>query len=141
MEEGVFRDCGALTSVTIGNNVTSIGQDAFKGCKMLRSVKIPDSVTKIGWDAFSGCHNLKSITIGNNVTSIESGAFYDCRSLNAVHINDLSAWRKIVFSGKNSNPLSYAKKLYLKGKLLTDVIPDDVNNSTPGKTRVSTFEL
>ena len=150
MEGGVFRDCGALTSVTIGNNVTSIGKDAFlncgglisvtignnvtsigdgafKGCKMLRNVKIPDSVTEIGWDAFSGCHNLKTVTIGNNVAHIHKDAFYECRSLNAVHINDLSAWCKIDFDGSYSNPLSYAKNLYLKGKLLTElVIPDDV---------------
>lgn len=31
-------DCGGLTSVTIGNNVTSIGNGAFGGCSGLKNI-------------------------------------------------------------------------------------------------------
>ena len=48
-----------LTSVTIGNSVTSIGNSAFEGCSGLTSVEIPNSVTSIGSDAFYGCSGLK----------------------------------------------------------------------------------
>ena len=58
-----FYNCDALTSVTIGNSVTSIGWSAFEGCSGLTSVTIPDSVTSIGSSAFSGCSGLRSITI------------------------------------------------------------------------------
>ena len=57
-----FCDCSGLTSVTIGNNVTSIGEGAFSGCSSLTSVTIPDGVTSIGMWAFRDCIGLTSIT-------------------------------------------------------------------------------
>ena len=67
-------DCG-LTSVTIGNVVTSIGRSAFEGCKGLTSITIPNSVKSIEDYAFKYCSGLKSVTIGNGVTSIGYCAF------------------------------------------------------------------
>ncbi len=58
-----FYNCSGLTSVTIGNGVTSIGNYAFSGCSGLTSVTIPDRVTSIGSSAFSGCNSLASITL------------------------------------------------------------------------------
>ena len=49
---GAFYECYGLTSVTIGNSVTTIGKGAFKGCNVLTSVTIPNSVTTIGDYAF-----------------------------------------------------------------------------------------
>ena len=46
-------DLTAITAVTIGPSVTSIGDNAFGGCTNLASVNIPDSVTEIGENAFS----------------------------------------------------------------------------------------
>ena len=44
-----------LTSVTIGNGVTSIGRFAFSNCTALTSITIPDSVTRIDEYVFHGC--------------------------------------------------------------------------------------
>ena len=41
-----------ISSVTIKNSVTSIGDSAFEGCKSITSIIIPDSVTSIGNSAF-----------------------------------------------------------------------------------------
>jgi len=68
-------DCSGLTSVTVGSNVTSIGESAFKSCKNLTSLTIPNSVTSIGEYAFAYCSGLTSVTIGNSVTSIGVRAF------------------------------------------------------------------
>jgi hypothetical protein len=54
-----------LTSVTIGNNVTSIGFGAFYGCSSLNSVTIPNRVTSIGGNAFWHCSGLTSVTVLN----------------------------------------------------------------------------
>ena len=77
---------GAKTSVTIPNNVTSIGEGAFWGCSGLTSVTIPTGVTSIGGYTFEGCSGLTSVTIPNSVTSIREWVFRDCSSLTSVTI-------------------------------------------------------
>ena len=66
-----------MTSVTIPDSVTSIGDDVFYGCTGLTSITIPDSVTNIGDLAFYNCTSLTSITIPDSVTSIGDNAFYN----------------------------------------------------------------
>ena len=85
---GAFRNCSMLTSVTIGNSVTSIGERAFEDCTGLTSVTIPDSVTSIGSSAFAGCTGLTSVAIPDSVKSIGSSAFYNCTGLTSVTIPD-----------------------------------------------------
>ena len=82
---GAFSGCSSLTSVTIGNSVTSIGYSAFSGCSGLTSVTIPNSVTSIGSDAFR-YSGLTSIEIPNSVTSIGDYAFMECPHLASVTI-------------------------------------------------------
>ncbi len=73
-----FRFCSNLTSINIPESVTSIGSEAFCGCSSLTSINIPNSVTEIGVDAFLFCSNLTSINIPNSVTKIGGGAFSGC---------------------------------------------------------------
>ena len=81
-----FRDCSGLSSVTIPNSVTSIGDYAFSSCSGLTSVTIGNSVTSIGDYAFSSCSGLTSVTIGNSVTSIGDYAFFGCTGLHSLTI-------------------------------------------------------
>ena len=70
-----FHNCGRLTSISIPDSVTSIGESAFHNCGSLTSISIPDSVTSIGNSAFRGCSDLTSINIPDSVTSIGDDAF------------------------------------------------------------------
>ena len=86
INEDAFRNCDSLTSVTIGDSVTSIGYCAFYNCSSLTSITIPDSVISLGGETFAYCHSLTSITIGDGVTSIGNYAFSDCTSLTSITI-------------------------------------------------------
>ena len=77
-------NCSSLTSVIIGNGVTSIGANAFKNCSNLNLIDIPDSVTIIGDSALYGCSKLSTINIPESVTSIGKDAFDGCSSLASV---------------------------------------------------------
>ena len=84
-----FRGC-AVTSVTFGNEsqLTAIDSHAFAFCKSLTSVTIPDGVTSIGNNAFSSCDNLTNVTFGNDSQLLEIGslAFAFCYSLTSISI-------------------------------------------------------
>ena len=84
----VFSGCSGLTSITIPNSVTSIGDLAFCDCSSLTSITIPNSVTIIGGSAFYGCSGLTSINIPNSVTYIGGEAFAGCGNLSTIYFGD-----------------------------------------------------
>ena len=99
-------DTYKLTTFTIPNDITSIGDFEFKGCGSLTEIVIPDSVGEIG-----------------------DNAFMDCNGLLGVYITDVAAWCNISFDGYGANPLCYAQNLYLNNKLVTElIIPDSVTS-------------
>ena len=75
-----------LTTVNIGNGVLTIGDWAFYNCYYLSNVNMGNSVLTIGERAFSSCSNLTSITIPNSVISLGNEAFSYCNSLNSITI-------------------------------------------------------
>lgn len=89
------RNMSSLTSVTIGSNVTSIGDYAFSKCTSLSSVTIPNSVTTVGRGVFYGCSALESVVLSENITELPSeynynrgdyGFFHECSSLKSISI-------------------------------------------------------
>ena len=102
-----FNNCKNLTTVELGNGVTSIGKSAFLNCTQLPSITIGDGVTSIGTSAFSGCTSLTNanigsgaigdsafngctsltnVTLGNGVTQIGKNAFLKCTKLTSMNI-------------------------------------------------------
>ncbi len=148
--ERAFHNCSSLTSVTIPNSVTSIGSNAFYNCSSLTSISIPNSVTSIrdyafyncssltsvtvgsgvtsiGNSAFNNCSSLTSVTIGSGVTSMGDYAFSGCSSLTSVTIENIESWLNISFVDMYSNPLYYARHLYIGNNEVTDItIPEGI---------------
>ena len=98
-----FSGCSGLTSITIPNNVTTIGSSAFSGCSGLTSITIPNSVTTIEQTAFKGCTGLVSVTIPDSVISIGQSAFDGCSSLASITIpSSVTIIEKYTFNGCSS---------------------------------------
>ena len=78
-----FNDRSKINKVVIEYGVTSIGSHVFHLCLRLTSITIPNSVTSIGDYAFKNC-NITSITIPNSVTSIGEKVFMDNLRLTSI---------------------------------------------------------
>ena len=74
--EKAFADCEDLETVTLPDNVTSIGDDAFNNTA-LTSIEIPASVTSIGKGAFHLCSSLASVKLNSNPTIGEDAFFHN----------------------------------------------------------------
>lgn len=70
-----------LTSLTVPNSLTTIGEDAFNGCTGLTSLSLPN-VTTIGNIAFNGCTGLTGSLSLPKATIIGINAFNGCSGLN-----------------------------------------------------------
>ena len=79
-----FNYCQSLSSVSIGDYVTTIGEAAFKNCTALTQVTLGDYVINVDREAFSGCTSLTNLTIGHGVRNISSKAFAGCTALETI---------------------------------------------------------
>ena len=102
-----------MKSITIGNNVESLGYQTFSGCSSLESIVIPDRVSSIDDYSFYECSSLKSITIGNNVKTIGTYAFSGCNSIESIVIPDsVTSIKKGAFADCTSlNKVSFGERV------------------------------
>ena len=80
----------SITSVVIGDGVTSICGNAFKQCPNLTSASIASTVTSIDNQAFSECGKLETVTFtdadNSHLTIIRPNAFANCVKLSSITI-------------------------------------------------------
>ena len=81
--EGLLEGCSSLTSFTFPSGVTSIGWNAFNGTG-LTSITLPDELNSIGGFAFANCTALPSIAFPEKLQRIDNSAFYGCSALTSV---------------------------------------------------------
>ena len=93
----VFQNCAGLTSVTLPESLTSIGGYAFRYCGSLTVINLPAELTSIGDRAFESCVGLTNIVMPGELISIGEYAFAQCGGL-----------AEISLSGKLSSIGNYA---------------------------------
>ena len=80
-----------ITTVTVDEGITSVGNYAFRWYDNLTTVVLPDSLNQIGSYAFAYCVNLKDIDLPENLTDLGYYAFSNCNSLKSVMIPSSAA--------------------------------------------------
>ncbi|HET9569835.1 MAG TPA: leucine-rich repeat domain-containing protein [Bacteroidales bacterium] len=125
-----FKDCKALSTIILPNNILIIDGGAFSGCTGLTSITIPTSVLKISYYAFSGCTSLNSFTIPKNVVKIEGSAFLNCKKINSFKTEEGNQYYKtidgVLFDKEGVNIIAYPNA---KSEIYT--IPNGVKTIDP----------
>ena len=105
----------SITTCNIHTNAKLIYAFAFEDCTLLTSVTIPDSVTIIGNSVFYKCDALESLIIGSGVTSIGDGIIYyesyDAKLTSVYYGGTAEDWNKIAIGEYNGN-LTDATRYY-----------------------------
>ncbi len=145
-----FDGCSSLTynqysnAYYLGNSANPYLMLCKSTSTTITSCTIHSNTVYIYSAAFSGCNKLTSITIPTSIKGIGLNAFYNCSALTKVSITNLANWCNIDFKYESelddgdmyyycwSNPLYYAKNLYLNSSLVTTLtIPSGVTQIKP----------
>ena len=111
-EPAPWRESGEyITSITVGEGVTSIGAAAFGSLENLKNLSLPSTLNKIGDYAIGACTSLTSVTIPENVSEIGIWAFTGLWSLEEISIpGSIAKISDYAFAGCNA-----LRKLTLNG--------------------------
>jgi len=128
LKEETFRNCDDLTSVTLTNNVTSIGNRAFYDCDALFTMSIPASISSIGSGAFMYCDELSSFRLEDGLETLEIGN----NALYGTPIKDLYIGRDYKYSGSESISTGISSLTY--GNTVTSIPAGAFNRASGLKT-------
>lgn len=123
-----------ISSLTIGEGVTRIGDYAFMLCSFVTEVVIPESVTSMGDWAFWHCP-ITSIEIPASVETIEAAAFKGCLALAKITFEKGINLKKIsggYSENRNTDGYFYGHGAFAKCTALTSIeIPASVEVIEP----------
>lgn len=78
---------GTASTVSIPNNVETIGRSAFENNNVVKKIMIPDTVETIEEYAFWGCSKLETVVFGDGLYEVADFAFASCENLKEVSIS------------------------------------------------------
>lgn len=82
----MFEQCTSMTSLTLGDAVTGIGEKAFNGCTSLGAVSFGAGLTSIGESAFWG-DPITDVVLPASLTTIGSYVFGGNTAMTSVSFN------------------------------------------------------
>ncbi len=83
-----FAYCSKMTTLDLGQDLTTVGNAAFYYCTNVTKLTFPDAITTIGDNAFDHCSSVTEITVGTNLKSVGANAFNTCPSFTALILPD-----------------------------------------------------
>lgn len=86
--EGMFQNCGALSSVD-AKKASIVRAGAFQNC--INLANLSNKFSLIESDAFNGCTVLKAIPVDESTSFTGTNNFASCSSLTSVEVHELSA--------------------------------------------------
>ena len=105
-------NCKIIASFAFCNRLFDVYRTMIIPYTSLTSVTIPNGVTRIGEFAFFGCSGLTSVVLGNGIKHIPSSTFSGCEALTMVYYNGTeNDWKNISIS-LNNEPLTKAPRYY-----------------------------
>lgn len=110
-----------LREIVFNDKLETVDRYTFTQNKALKEITLPASLKQIGERSFYGCDALRKVTFLGPVEKINYWVFDGCSKLAEVHAPDLKTWMGMGFHNETSNPLYYAKDLYLGGEKVTDL--------------------
>ncbi len=81
-----FKDRTGITAVTVPDGVLTLEGSAFEGCAALTSVTLPRTLKEIGDRCFAGCTSLTTINVPEGVTHLSGRVFLGCEQLESVFL-------------------------------------------------------
>ena len=110
---GAFMDLTRLERVTFPESgLTKIGDAAFYGCTSLKEVYIPEGIYTLWSYTFKNCSSLAYVQMPNTLIKIDQGTFENCTSLSFVNmpsnVQIIGSWSFKGCTGLTSAGMSYA---------------------------------
>lgn len=84
--ERAFLNCSKLNTISLGDSTKIIGQYAFSNCSDLKAIILPESLTFLGYGAFTLCTSLTSVSVPESITELKPYVFSHCEKLVSVSL-------------------------------------------------------
>ena len=124
-----------ITSVSVGEGITSLGRSAFRRCAKLMAVSLPKTLRAVSYGCFSYCEALTAVSVPAGVQVIEGSAFMGCAKLGSAALpSTLSAIGDSAFRGCKalksvalpSGLTSLGNECFMESGLTSVVLPASV---------------
>lgn len=127
----------AICSISLGNNVLSICDQAFKDCVALQEVYVSPVLKYIGKSAFCNCIRLKKLILPQGLIHIDDYAFYNCINLEEIYIpSSVSYIGQDAFKNCDYANIKYEQNSYAERYCKENIIQQDVSQLYENKISI-----